>query len=213
MREGEGFFRNKNLAVRDDILSADSISTFLKMEGFYKNTNVFIESEDAEDAAKEFKESKFHERLEVFNNTISMHVTLPADNGAQGEEKQLLLNIDKRITLNTLKERIAQEADLDQDNFRLYRVYSNNQEFECVKGEEQLTNYVDDTKILVKLGRALKDGEYRIKVFHLRPKESDHLEFLVEAIVGSGMTVRQLKEEQIQKAFSDKLHQEIPIDR
>ena len=135
MREGEGFFRNKNLAVRDDILSADSISTFLKMEGFYKNTNVFIESEDAEDAAKEFKESKFHERLEVFNNTISMHVTLPTDDGAQGDEKQLLLSIDKRITLNTLKERIAQEADLDQDNFRLYRVYSNNREFERVKGE------------------------------------------------------------------------------
>ena len=140
-----------------------------------------------------------------------MHVTLPTDDGS--EEKQLLLSIDKRITLNTLKERIAQEADLDQDNFRLYRVYSNNQEFECVKGEEQLTNYVDDTKILVKLGRALKDGEYRIKVFHLRPKESDHLEFLVEAIVGSGMTVRQLKEEQIQKALSDKLNQEIAIDR
>jgi ubiquitin carboxyl-terminal hydrolase 47 len=76
-----------------------------------------------------------------------------------------------------------------------------------------LLNVVVMFQIVVKLGRALKDGEWRVKVFYLHVKEVDPLEFLVEAIIGSGMTVRQLKEQQIQRAFLNKLEKEIPIER
>lgn len=196
----------------------------LKQEGFYKCTKIFLEGISEEDAAKEFKESTFSKRLDVFLNTISIHITLPCDDEAAGGKKEILLNIDKRITLNILKEKIAQREGLEKDNFRVYRVYSNNQEFECVKGEEQLTNYLDDTKIVVKMGRALKEGEWRVKVFYLHVKNdegrlspatavgSQHFDFLLEAIIGSGMSVKELKEVQVLEAFQ-KLGKDIVVER
>ena len=46
-------------------------------------------------------------------------------------------------------------------------MYTNNQEFECTRQSETLTTYADDSRINVKLGRALKKGEFRVKVYQL----------------------------------------------
>ena len=45
-------------------------------------------------------------------------------------------------------------------------MYSNNQEFESIRLGETLS-FLEDGKINIKLGRALKTGEYRVKVFQL----------------------------------------------
>ena len=57
--------------------------------------------------------------------------------------------------------------------YKVYRVYSNNQEFEVVRLNDQLTSYCDETKVIIKLGRALKTGETRIKIYFLRPNEDE----------------------------------------
>ena len=38
---------------------------------------------------------------------------------------------------------------------------------------ETLQTYSDDGKVIIKLGRALKKGEYRVKVFQLLVNESE----------------------------------------
>ena len=52
-------------------------------------------------------------------------------------------------------------------------MYTNNQEFECTRQSETLTTYADDSRINVKLGRALKKGEFRVKVYQLLLGQSD----------------------------------------
>lgn len=55
----------------------------------------------------------------------------------------------------------------------MYRVYSNNQEYEVVRVNDQLLAYCDETKIIIRLGRALKFGETRIKIYFLQPNKDE----------------------------------------
>ena len=52
-------------------------------------------------------------------------------------------------------------------------MYTNNQEFECTRQSETLNTYGDDSRINVKLGRALKKGEFRVKVYQLLLEQTD----------------------------------------
>ena len=58
-------------------------------------------------------------------------------------------------------------------SFQVYRIYSNDQEFETTRLNDPLTAYTDETKIVIKLGRALQAGETRIKLYLLRPNEDE----------------------------------------
>ena len=52
------------------------------------------------------------------------------------------------------------------------------QEFESTRLQETLTAFSDDGKMSIKYGRALRKGEYRVKVYHLdlnKPNESSKL--------------------------------------
>ena len=57
-------------------------------------------------------------------------------------------------------------------------MYPNSQEFESTRLNETLTAFSDDGKMMVKYGRALRKGEYRVKVYHLdldKPNEAPFL--------------------------------------
>ena len=61
---------------------------------------------------------------------------------------------------------------------QVFRVYPNAQEFESTRLQETLTAFSDDGKMTVKYGRALRKGEYRVKVYHLdlnKPSETPKL--------------------------------------
>ena len=61
---------------------------------------------------------------------------------------------------------------------QVFRVYPNMQEFESTRLQETLTAFSDDGKMSIKYGRALRKGEYRVKVYHLdlnKPNESSKL--------------------------------------
>ncbi len=51
---------------------------------------------------------------------------------------------------------------------QVYRVYSNNQEYEMIRLNDSLSTVPTDTKMVVRLGRALLSGEFRIKLFLLK---------------------------------------------
>ncbi len=47
-------------------------------------------------------------------------------------------------------------------------MYSNNQEYEMIRLSDSLSTVPTETKMVVRLGRALLPGEFRIKLFLLR---------------------------------------------
>ncbi|XP_041445314.1 ubiquitin carboxyl-terminal hydrolase 47 isoform X1 [Xenopus laevis] len=109
--------------------------------------------------------------------------------------KCLLVNVDKRITLAAFKQQLESFVGVPSSQFKVFRVYASNQEFESVRLNETLSSFSDDNKITIRLGRALKKGEYRVKIFQLLVNEPEPCKFVLDAVFSKGMTVRQSKEE------------------
>ncbi|XP_043938661.1 ubiquitin carboxyl-terminal hydrolase 47 [Protopterus annectens] len=117
------------------------------------------------------------------------------EEGSGNGQTCLLVHVDKRITLAAFKQNLEPFVGVPSSQFKVFRVYANNQEFESVRLNESLSSFSDDSKITIKLGRALKKGEYRVKVYQLLINESEPCKFLMDAVFAKGMTVRQSKEE------------------
>ncbi len=102
--------------------------------------------------------------------------------------------IDRRKNLGDLKKLLEPEVCVDSMEFKVilsqvtlctslnycvyvcacvqvYRVYSNNQEYELFRLTDSLQSVPNDTKMIVRLGRALMPGEFRIKLFLLQINE------------------------------------------
>eukprot|EP00795_Rhopilema_esculentum_P005155 gene5155-285_t len=180
-------------------LLIDSKKT-LKAEGFYKSTKpsisqIFVETSGGPDSKMPFEDSEFAKVLEKHANTISLIVELPYSDEITKQAKEIIIKIDKRNTLANLKEQLARHVGVHPDNFRVYRLYSNNQEYETTRLSEQLTAYSDESKIIIRLGRALKPGETRIKVYLLEPNKQEHTRFMMETVVSEGVKIIHLKKE------------------
>ncbi|XP_038261077.1 ubiquitin carboxyl-terminal hydrolase 47 isoform X2 [Dermochelys coriacea] len=118
-----------------------------------------------------------------------------ADESSGEGQKWLLVHVDKRITLSAFKQNLEPFVGVLSSHFKVFRVYASNQEFESVRLNETLSSFSDDNKITIRLGRALKKGEYRVKVYQLLINEPEPCKFLLDAVFAKGMTVRQSKEE------------------
>uniref|UniRef100_A0A672IF71 Ubiquitin carboxyl-terminal hydrolase 47 n=1 Tax=Salarias fasciatus TaxID=181472 RepID=A0A672IF71_SALFA len=143
------------------------------------------------------------------------------DNGKSKAEAQylyfraepcLVVHVDKRITLAAFKQNLEPYVGVASTQFKVFRVYANNQEFESVRLNETLSSFSDDNKITIRLGRALKKGEYRVKVYQLLVNEAEPCKFLVDTVFAKGMTVRQSKEELLPQ-LKEQCKLELSIDR
>ncbi|XP_069759702.1 ubiquitin carboxyl-terminal hydrolase 47 isoform X4 [Narcine bancroftii] len=118
-----------------------------------------------------------------------------SEDGSGDGQKSLLVFVDKRITLAAFKQQLEPYIGVPSSQFKIFRVYANSQEFESVRLNETLSSFSDDNKITVRLGRALRKGEYRVKVYQLLVNDPEPCKFLLDAVFAKGMTVRQSKEE------------------
>ncbi|XP_063802500.1 ubiquitin carboxyl-terminal hydrolase 47 isoform X3 [Pseudophryne corroboree] len=137
---------------------------------------------------------------------------LHGEEGSGEGQKSLLVNVDKRITLSAFKQQLEPFVGVLSSQFKVFRVYASNQEFESVRLNETLSSFSDDNKITIRLGRALKKGEYRVKVFQLLLNEPEPCKFLLDAVFAKGMSVRQSKEELIPQ-LREQCGLELSIDR
>ncbi|XP_015193746.1 ubiquitin carboxyl-terminal hydrolase 47 isoform X2 [Lepisosteus oculatus] len=135
-----------------------------------------------------------------------------ADESSGERQKCLLVHVDKRITLVAFKQNLEPFVGVPSSQFKVFRVYANNQEFESVRLNETLSSFSDDNKITIRLGRALKKGEYRVKVYQLLVNDPEPCKFLVDAVFAKGMTVRQSKEELLPQ-LRDLCRLDLSIDR
>ncbi|GFR69512.1 ubiquitin carboxyl-terminal hydrolase 47 [Elysia marginata] len=113
--------------------------------------------------------------------------------GSDEDERTLQVSVDKRITLGAFKEQLEPFVGVTSNLFKVYRVYSNNQESESTRLSDTLS-FFEDVKFNIKLGRALLTGEHRVKVFQLCVNEAEPCKYLVETIFAKGMTVLESKQ-------------------
>ncbi|XP_013394501.1 ubiquitin carboxyl-terminal hydrolase 47 isoform X1 [Lingula anatina] len=156
------------------------------------------------DEASTLQENGEEDVKRYFRATLQVN----SDTGA----RTLEVDVDKRITLGALKRELVAYVGTSLENFKVYRVYSNNQEFESVRLSETLSSYGDDSRLNIKLGRALKKGEYRAKVYQLLINETEPVKLLFDAVFAKGMTVLESKQI-LQEEMKLQHNLEVPLDR
>ncbi|XP_043561609.1 ubiquitin carboxyl-terminal hydrolase 47 isoform X3 [Chiloscyllium plagiosum] len=126
---------------------------------------------------------------------LTRYMYFKAEQCTSEDGSGLLVFVDKRITLAAFKQQLEPFIGVPSSQFKVFRVYANNQEFESVRLNETLSSFSDDNKVTIRLGRALRKGEYRVKVYQLLVNDPEPCKFLLDAVFAKGMTVRQSKEE------------------
>lgn len=131
--------------------------------------------------------------------------------GTEEDERTLQVSVDKRITLGAFKQRLEPFIGVTSNLFKVYRVYSNNQESESTRLSDTLS-FFEDVKFNIKLGRALLAGEHRVKVFQLCINETEPCKYLIETIFAKGMTVLESKQILLDE-LKAQCDMDIPLDR
>lgn len=60
-----------------------------------------------------------------------------------------MVHVDKRITLAAFKQNLEPYVGVASTQFKVFRVYANNQEFESVRLNETLSSFSDDNKVRI----------------------------------------------------------------
>jgi len=94
--------------------------------------------------------------------------------------------VDKRVFIGDLKKYLEPYVGVPVEYFKICRLTSGQLEFDCARLTESLGSYRDDEKLTIRLGRALRRGEHRGKVYQLLPNTSEvvlteHFEMLVNS--------------------------------
>ncbi|XP_064628944.1 ubiquitin carboxyl-terminal hydrolase 47-like [Lineus longissimus] len=109
------------------------------------------------------------------------------------DPRQLTVFVDKRISLTGLKKELEQYVQTTSENFKVFRVYPNSQEFESTRLSDNLMSFGEESCLNIKLGRALRKDEYRVKVYQLLVHEQEPIKFLIDTVFAKGMTVLESK--------------------
>ena len=134
--------------------------------------------------------------------------------------RQVTMKVDKRLSIADTKQKIATLMRVEPESFKVMRVHSSGQEYEVTRLSETLSHYTDPTRLRLVMGRALRAGEYRVKIylFQLNPSVEPPAEdsstngtktngstgsgctppthtsdFLCDTVVSKGTSISQLK--------------------
>ena len=79
--------------------------------------------------------------------------------------------------------------------------------------QDSLMTVPNETRMVVRLGRALKVGEFRIKLSLLRVSEVEFFKPIFDSIVAKGMTIREFKERIVEEAYKQGIEYPLKVDR
>ncbi|XP_077309692.1 ubiquitin carboxyl-terminal hydrolase 47 isoform X4 [Lithobates pipiens] len=179
-------------------LDSHSITSSRRSKANEGKKETWDTAEEDSGTDSEYDESgKSREETQFVYFKAEMHSGEEGSGEGQKCTFRLLVNVDKRITLSAFKQQLEPFVGVPSSQFKVFRVYASNQEFESVRLNETLSSFSDDNKITIRLGRALKKGEYRVKVFQLLINDPEPCKFLLDAVFAKGMSVRHSKEELI----------------
>ncbi|XP_011405885.1 PREDICTED: ubiquitin carboxyl-terminal hydrolase 47-like [Amphimedon queenslandica] len=131
--------------------------------------------------------------VEFHINSILLDITLPP--GPEATPTTILVKVSKRTTLAQLKEELVPLIGVPPTGFRVYRIIGN-EEYEMKKLDE---TFKDGSKLIVRLGRELRRGEKRIKLYLLQVNNTEFCKYMMESIVAEDIPVRELKKQIIEE--------------
>ena len=79
--------------------------------------------------------------------------------------------------------------------------------------QDSLQPVPNETKMVVRLGRALKPGEFRVKLSLLEVNDPEFFRSLLDSIVAKGMTVREFKKQLVKEAYDQGVDVQLSPDR
>ncbi|MEE6498819.1 hypothetical protein FKM82_003239 [Ascaphus truei] len=112
-------------------------------------------------------DSEYDESGKSREETQYMYFKAESYAGEEGSgegQKCLAVNVDKRITLSAFKQQLEPFVGASSSQFKVFRVYASNQEFESVRLNETLSSFSDDNKVFFSSQcTVLTIGEIRLK--------------------------------------------------
>ncbi|KAK6626939.1 hypothetical protein RUM44_009416 [Polyplax serrata] len=127
-------------------------------------------------------------------------------------QKVLKVVVDKRMYQGTFKQCLEPFVGVSVEHFKINRSCSKHSDLEYSTLPESLDIYKDNEKLTVKLGKALKKGEYLGYIFLLAPNSDEPDKYLFEWVIANGSPVTQVKKE-ILEELKRKCAIEIPFNR
>lgn len=94
-----------------------------------------------------------------------------------------MVYVDKRITLAAFKQNLEPYVGVPSTQFKVFRVYANNQEFESVRLNETLSSFSDDNKVWTSSSRCI-----HLKHLYLDVKQKFHILLLLDFFVDNHST-------------------------
>ncbi|XP_044731770.1 ubiquitin carboxyl-terminal hydrolase 47 isoform X2 [Chrysoperla carnea] len=138
---------------------------------------------------------------------------LITENKQNKKTRILKILIDNRMSLSQVKKELEPHVGVPMDYFKVFRHYLTAQETECVRLTEDFDkSYSEGEKIGIKLGRALRNGEYQGKVYQLVPDDPEPIKYLCDWIVAKGTTVAEIRKG-IHEELKRKNLLDVPFDR
>lgn len=185
--------------MREDHLHSVDVTDYLQQNASGQEKKESDEIWDADGSERDLDDEEYRRYFQATENVDGLN------------QRTLTVNVDKRITLGALKKELEPYIGLSSENFKVFRVYSNNQEFESTQLLENLS-FLEDGKLNIKLGRALRPGEYRVKVYQLLVNDPEPCKFLIETIFAKKMSVLESKK-QILAEIKEQCNLDIPLSR
>ncbi|XP_019861800.1 PREDICTED: ubiquitin carboxyl-terminal hydrolase 47-like [Amphimedon queenslandica] len=177
----------------------------------------FYVSSDPEDCQKEFKDSLMYRYVESHVKwIIQLNITIPpgpeatptTTNVTKGKiimkiisiNEEILVLVDKRITLAQLKEELVPLIGVPPTGFRVCRIGGRYGEYEMEELDKTFEDVKSGSKLIVRLGRALRRGEKRIKLYLIQVNNTEFCKFMMDTGYAKGTPVRELKKQIIEEA-------------
>ncbi|XP_019863833.1 PREDICTED: ubiquitin carboxyl-terminal hydrolase 47-like, partial [Amphimedon queenslandica] len=89
----------------------------------------------------------------------------------------------------------------------------NNKEYEMAGLHETLMDIRSGSKLIVRLGRAIRKGEYRIKLYLLQVNNTDFCKDMMDSIVAKYTPVREFKKQILEEAKVRRIDCDLELDK
>lgn len=118
--------------------------------------------------------------------------------------------VDRRMTLEMLKKHLEPVLRIPSEYFKVFKCFHIQEEW--TRLADTLRCMKDGEKLLVRLGRVLKDDEYQCRIYHITPHKTDPSAFLLDQVIATNETVESVKRNVLRQA--KKQHNlDIPYNR
>lgn len=140
--------------------------------------------------------------------TLSTSSSASIDSGNENDEdttdtseSQKILKVlaDRRMSVNKLKMKLQPYVKIPMEYFKIFHVLAAQTENECTQLSVSLNSaFKDEERLVIELGRALRKGEFKVKLYYLNVGEMTDIEklpFICDYILRESAEVGQTKRE------------------